>query len=507
MAFKFSNLFRPRWTIEYLASVVCVPYILLCILADMPLFSSRLPKYSGEYEVGTIDIEAPCDQRLINDAVYRDSGEHPFRLDTVLFSLYYPAIKGVPTRRPLHHWASRPLSLHAEGYASFAKMNNWLARSAFRFGMWALVGSTKIPAKVDVPLHGTRATYRDYDTAVPTDQYDLPEFPVIVFSHGMASSRTSYTQYCAELASRGFVVAAVEHRDGSGPGSLIMRGSSRSKVTHISPEQLDPVPEIGEFKAMQLAMRQAEVEETLRVLRVINSGKGHEIFKGNARLEGHDLGEWQGRLNLRQAIVAGHSYGATLALQTLRGAPTEARPFVGAVVLDPGKQSGPLNDDINVPVLVVHSESWSKKHTIFQGRPHFSVVKDLVEKVIAEKKKSAWFATAKGTTHPSVTDAPLIEPFLLSWTTGATIDAREGVLQYVQITHAFLRYITDGDRRFVLRESVTHPEYDEDIRDEARVEAMCENIGRYWQIHAAPVTDCHSPDLCGSKYDDTSSGS
>lgn len=37
-------------------------------------------------------------------------------------------------------------------------------------------------------------------------------FPVIVFSHGLASMRTIYCGICSDLASQGFVVAAVEHR-------------------------------------------------------------------------------------------------------------------------------------------------------------------------------------------------------------------------------------------------------------------------------------------------------
>jgi len=47
--------------------------------------------------------------------------------------------------------------------------------------------------------------------------------PIVVFSHGMAGMRTSYSHYCGELASRGYVVAAIEHRDGSGPGSVVMK--------------------------------------------------------------------------------------------------------------------------------------------------------------------------------------------------------------------------------------------------------------------------------------------
>jgi len=159
---------------------------------------------------------------------------------------------------------------------------------------------------------------------------------------------------------------------------------------------------------------------------------------------------------------------------------------VGCVALDPGKQSGPLNDDIHVPLVVVHSQSWSAKHTIFQGAPHFSVVKDLVRKVTKDKRKPAWFTTARGTTHPSVTDAPLIEPFLLAWTTGATINAKEGVLQYVQITTEFMKFLATGRQTGVLSVDETHPEYDQDIRSDERKAAMDQDIGRYWQIHVAP---------------------
>lgn len=492
---------RVRVILKRAALALIVLYVAYCLLFRMPILSSPLPEYSGPYTVGTVDVEAPCEKRRVSDAVFKGTNKPAFEIDTVLFSLYYPAVEQWRFSRANHPWVEN-IPQHAEGYARFARINNVVTNNIFSFALWSLVGSTTVPANVDWPLHGTAKSYVDYEGEQPIDNYGLPPFPVIVFSHGQASSRTSYTQWCGELASRGYIVAAIEHRDGSGPGSAVHHQDGSSEdVFHISENQLDPQPDTPEFKVMQLGMRQAEVEETVRVLRLVNDGLGSDIHKVNPREEGTDLSEWKGRLNMERVVVAGHSYGATLALQALKGAPSEKLPFVGGIILDPGKHSGPLNDDVQVPIVVVHSQSWSAKHSMFHGRPHFEVVKELVEKVNRKEPNKAphygWFLTAKGTTHPTVTDAPLIEPFLLAWTTGATIDAKEGVLQYVKVSEEFMEYLEDGHRRGILGEDVTHPAYNEDIRDDKRKEEMAVNISKYWQIHVSPTTFCPYPGLCG----------
>lgn len=38
------------------------------------------------------------------------------------------------------------------------------------------------------------------------------KFPLIILSHGLGGNRTTYTTICSDLASHGYIVAAMEHR-------------------------------------------------------------------------------------------------------------------------------------------------------------------------------------------------------------------------------------------------------------------------------------------------------
>ncbi|KAF4554534.1 Phospholipase A2-like protein [Elsinoe fawcettii] len=458
---------RPRLTWPTLLLSLPFFYITYRLLLSRPLLSSPLPAYTGPHRVGLIDIEVPVPTpRVVHPAVFKSTSAPAFELKTVLFSIYYPAERHGSSNAK-HYWIPRPLGLTARGWAKFAGVSNFFTDRVFTFGLWALVGGAKISADVNVPLLGREGQGK---------------WPVVVFSHGMASSRTSYTQWCGEVASRGYVVIAVEHRDGSAPGSLVMHEGRVEEWIHFGMKEVRvDGGEVSrdEFKKAQLGMREAEVEEVVKVLRMIGEGKEMD---SNAWTEGTGLGQWKGRLNVEEMTIAGHSYGATLALQTLKNAPSHRMPFHGAIILDPGKNSGRLNDKISVPTLIVHSQSWSKSRSMFFGRPHFDVVKELAEKVL-RAGHNAWFMTSLGTSHPSVCDAPLIEPVLLKWTTGASIDVREGVHQYVGVTTSFLRYQNEGIVSDLLSMPVDAPAYGQS-KEGAR--SGKHPYEKYWEIHVSP---------------------
>ncbi|KAF6830312.1 paf-acetylhydrolase family member [Colletotrichum musicola] len=462
---KAVALLRPRLTWGYAASVLVLLYILYCLVTSSPLLASKLPEHrDGRYGVGSIDVELPVRKpRSISETTFAD-GTPAFGLETVLFTLYHPASKGVRSTLPRHPWIPRPISLTAEGYAKAAHFNNFISRPVFTFALWAIAGSVDIPAEVDVPLDSSG-----------------DKFPIVVLSHGQASSRTDYTHYCSELASRGVVVAAIEHRDGSAPGSVVTTPDGERRVMYLHKTELQKYMEDDAFKAEQLNFRQAEIEETIAVLQSLNAGNGAQIFENNTRKEGKDFDQWENRLNTSQMIIAGHSLGATGALQALK--PAATNKAIGGIILDPGKSSGQLNADVSVPLLIVHSASWSRTKSIFHGRPHFDTIKDLAQAVL-DRVGASWFVTSLETSHPSVTDAPLIEPLLLRWTTGATIDARRGVGEYVDVSMDFLGFLRDGKRQGVLGLGVTHEEYGKDSRNEK--EKVGGDVMRYWQVHVAP---------------------
>lgn len=471
------GLLRPRLTWRYVTVSVIGLYVLYCFLTWQPFFSSRLPAYSGPHDVGAIDLEIPLDKpKRMSDTVLKENGKPAFEVESVLFTVYYPAVKGAASRGALHPWVPKPISLTAEGYARAAGVNNFIIRPIFSFALWLLVGSIKIPAKVDVPILGS-------------DTKDSQKFPVMVFSHGSVSSRTDYTHYLGELASRGHVIAALEHRDGSCPGTMVQIKDKEDKPVFLLKQKdliSDPPMNDTLLKKEQLAVRTEEILQAIRVLQDVNDGKGSDIFTSSSRHEGQTLDAWSNRLDFKHLTINGHSYGATGALQALKTANTTSRnPAIGGIALDPGKSSGQLNTEIPVPLLVVHSNSWSSAHSIFFGRPHFDTVADIVRGV-RDKVGAAWFLTSIGTAHPSVTDAPLLQPLLLNFATGATADVRKALGEYVKVTLDFLDYTKNSKKEGVLDEAVTHEKYGEWVSEE-REKSYPKEYAEYWEVHVCPL--------------------
>lgn len=91
---------------------------------------------------------------------------------------------------------------------------------AFKLLLFYLSGDVYIPALWQAPL-------------LEGDE----KFPVIVLSHGIGGNRTTYSAYCCELASHGFIVAAVEHRDGTASMTYLLKDNLQRTVVEVGKDR------------------------------------------------------------------------------------------------------------------------------------------------------------------------------------------------------------------------------------------------------------------------------
>lgn len=200
----------------------------------LPFPNSALPRASGPYPVGSMEIEVAAEKPRTISHIKRN-GRHLLQLETVLFTLYYPAALGTGSGKApggqkkwsRETWLPRPRKETAKGYARFAGIPELLSIGVF--GATAML--TKLRAFRNSPParhwppegNSKKRGYKVKNESGPPPEglNREPIFPLLMFSHGLGGSRTAYSSLCTEFASYGFVVCAVEHRDGSGPRTFI----------------------------------------------------------------------------------------------------------------------------------------------------------------------------------------------------------------------------------------------------------------------------------------------
>ncbi|BGP12604.1 hypothetical protein JCM10213_008741 [Rhodosporidiobolus nylandii] len=446
----------------------------------MGIIIKSLPAYTGPYPVATTDLELPvaCPRSDFSPALLKSTGEPALQLQTTLVTLFYPADEHRRGSGIRQGWLERPIGRTAEGYARFLGKNPLLVKALFYlFG-----------AGVKLPVEGDRALARraekqgeekavagSAETLVGEEQSKLADtddkFPLVIFSHGLSGTRTTYSQWCGEVASRGFVVAAIEHRDGSGPVSVVRLEDGEERIVdyiraeqHLSfPPPHSPQSSL-EFRTSQLSLRLAEIESVLALMRRLNAGEGAAMAAENRRKDnggegtvGKWLPLWEGRVDLGRVVMAGHSFGGATTIQALRaGLPNF--PFVRGIALDPWADPIPpapsapslttttssssasaaptaspgdgeqVPIDVKVPLLVINSESFTL------WRVHYKLVRGIVEAVEGGR---GWLMTLVGSIHTTFSDLPLLSPYLAR-RSGARVEPKVGTARIVEACREFL---------------------------------------------------------------------
>ncbi|KAH8919333.1 hypothetical protein BT69DRAFT_1224294 [Atractiella rhizophila] len=387
------------------------------------LLTRTLPKYTGSYPVGVCDVELPIEPQTFGSFkhISMPSLHAGLRIDSVLFSVFYPAkIDPSSGATPGVAWFPK-LGQTIDGFLKMASRipNNWYRSIAYPIAASAIYGTT-FPAYKSPTL-----------LPPPTNQ---GKWPVLLFSHGVGCSRLMYSAYCGEMASRGYVVVALEHRDGTGPSSTIRTKDGKT-------EQLDWLdwkdlewPDLKEqpkddttLRHEQLRVRLAEFEQVLRVFESINRG---ELIESLLTL-GPDWSwkEWEGRLDVEKGRVhvSGHSFGGAAALAA---AADDRFAFRRVVTMDAATQRLLPWGDRRIPNPLLNITSGE-------------FVKGAEESALVQISRTApsghvYIFSIVGATHPAFSDVHLILPDLVNRLIGLKIDPDKVIELSVKSTHDFL---------------------------------------------------------------------
>ncbi|CAI4227415.1 unnamed protein product [Auanema sp. JU1783] len=309
---------------------------------------------TGAYRVG-------CSDLMIKDSKDGDSG--------VFMRIYYPNEKEQP--EPQAHPLWLPRKEYLEGLAGYLKQSS---RRLQFFSNW-IVGEKRSSAGWHLPLAGTNKSI-PISTSMPTISSKThkipssrsfsvtqPNFPVVVFSHGLAGCRHFYSTYCSSLASYGYVVAAIEHRDYSACWTYklipdVLSGRAKERAVHM--KLLESGDKEFKIRSQQLSKRVSECVKTLHVLEELCMGTldNQSIMEGND----FDWTQFKNRLSLSKTAIAGHSFGGATAM----AATAFSTEFQASLVLD--GWMFPLDADHYVragqPTLFLNAKKWQWKENL-----------------------------------------------------------------------------------------------------------------------------------------------
>jgi len=338
-----------RWLLFPLYSLsILLVVVMVLLMLFLPRF--RLPEPTGPYAVGTVT------QYWVDEARH----QRP-----LLVQFWYPASRDLPAR-------AAPYMHHAE-----------LLGHAFGVPGWLLRHLNFLPTQSGsgAPLASDQQTY-----------------PLLLFSHGLGGVRTQNTFQCQELASHGYIVAAVDHTDYA---AYVLFPDG--KMSHFTPQHLGMTPDmmarINHDPAVFTAYFQA-IEAALPVL----AGDQSFVLDQLTKLDPQDM--FARRVDLDRVGAWGHSLGGTTALYL---ASTEPR-CKAAMSLD-GPAFGPIQQrGTSRPICCMGSTN-----TVRFTDPHMQALsQDMIhgtlDRTFAASSGDRYRMELAQSGHFNFSDAPLLVP-------------------------------------------------------------------------------------------------
>jgi predicted dienelactone hydrolase len=374
---------RVRWWLAAPGTALCLVVVALGPVAAWGFPVPRFPTPTGPFAVGTT-VHQWTDADLPEPAT-PDPADHR----TVVAQLWYPARDVAPDAERAHYLGRDEQESHTVAEALGAT-----------FGLPAFVVDGAAQAR---------------SNAVPDAAPADGRFPVVLFSPGSNGVRGQDTAWAEDLASRGYLVAGLDHLYDS-PAVVLTDGQvvrGRAAAAYAAAYDADDEAAAHRLTVELTAQRVADLRSALTELGRLDRAPG----------------PLTGRIDITRAAVTGHSFGGATAVRAVAEDPR----FAAAVDLD-GGIGDPPSAPFDRPVLAVTSPEYYDT----ADNPGYRSGLDHVLALAGP----GYRVTVPGTTHLDFTDAPLWlppVPGLVGWSARST-----GTATTAGVTAAFLDHVLRG---------------------------------------------------------------
>ncbi|MFF4345318.1 alpha/beta hydrolase family protein [Kitasatospora sp. NPDC001540] len=338
---------RARWWVALPGSLACAGLLAAGPVAAWAFPVPEFPAPTGPFAVGTRVVQWTDPDRP------ETATPDPADRRTVVVQLWYPAQDAPADARRARYLGRTEQEARtvSAALARYAGLPGFLVDG---------VPSARSRAVPDAPV-----------------ARDGGRFPVVLFSPGLGGVRTQNTAWAEELASHGYLVAALDHPYDS---AAVVLADGRTVGTRVASTGDDAADEARAVEAADV--RAADLGFVLTRLGDLDRGAGGDPLAG--------------RLDTGRAAVTGHSLGGAAALWAAR----RDHRFAAVVDLD-GYPRDPDPRPFPQPVLALTQDLGPATDPRYLPR---------LTGVLALGTATGYRLTVPGAAHLTFTDAPLYLP-------------------------------------------------------------------------------------------------
>ncbi|VEN59171.1 unnamed protein product [Callosobruchus maculatus] len=325
----------------------------------------HLPKATGPFVPGMIDVST-------------DYGE-----EGLLMRLYYPTNEKKNDPKQWMTWL--PENSYLRGLANVTAIPYYFLRSAI---WW--YGHYYIPS-----LYGKK---------IRTDD----KLKCIIISHGLGSCRFLYSAVCYDLASYGYLVICLEHKDRSACFTYYYatkEDAQKDKKTEIHFKHVPLGKNHYTERNQQIKIKANECSKAIDFVLQLNKGTAPANVLDEVVTKytiDFDLKDLTGKIDVDSLTIMGHSFGAATAIYTaaLRS------EIKQCIAMDPWMfpiKDENLHEKVKQPILFVNTYTFHLEAN----------VKSMAKFLTIDRKDEMY--TILNSTHETQTDTVFILGYWLNW--------------------------------------------------------------------------------------------